>query len=289
MHLTQSPSSAGRNGLVIARAIAGSLLLLVLPSCGIPSLRKAEPPPGMPESFNGATTQDNSSQLKIEEFYHDPTLTCLIDLAVANNRELKGLNEEIQVASNEVLTRSGAYLPFVSIGALAGLDRASRFTESGAGIVSDPYLPGRFFSLTHGNFNTGINFTWQLDIYRQLRNARDAAGQRLNVHRRAAKLLRDDPGGRGRGELLPPDGPRQADREPEPDHRTPAAEPRNRQGLEGGREDHRAGRPPVPGRGRQEPEREADRQPGHRRHREPHQLPGQPLPSARRSRLRGVL
>ena len=25
---------------------------------------------------------------------------------------------------------------------------------------------------------SGINFTWQLDIYRQLRNARDAAGQR---------------------------------------------------------------------------------------------------------------
>ena len=29
-----------------------------------------------------------------------------------------------------------------------------------------------------GQFGTGVNFTWQLDIYRQLRNARDAAAQR---------------------------------------------------------------------------------------------------------------
>ncbi len=45
-------------------------------------------------------------------------------------------------------------------------------------MIDDPYLPGKFFSLAHGDFGGGINFTWQVDIYRQLRNARDAAGQR---------------------------------------------------------------------------------------------------------------
>ncbi len=166
---------------VIARAIACSIMLLVLPSCGIPPLRKAEPAPGLPESLKGATSPENSSQLTIEEFYDDPTLTCLIDLAVAGNRELKVLNEDIQIASNEVLARSGQYLPFISVGAGAGLERNSRFTLEGAGILADPYLPGKRFSLAHGNFQDGINFTWQLDIYRQLRNARDAAGQRFNV------------------------------------------------------------------------------------------------------------
>jgi len=156
-------------------------MLLVLPSCGIPPLRKAEPPPGLPETLNGATNSENSSQLTIEQFYHDPVLTGLIDLAVANNRELKALNEEVQIASNEVLARSGAYLPFITGGANAGVNRASRFTIEGAGILNDPYLPGQFFSLAHGNFGTGINLNWQLDIYRQLRNARDAAGQRYNA------------------------------------------------------------------------------------------------------------
>ncbi len=53
---------------VIARAIACSTMLLVLPSCGIPPLRHPEPGPGLPEDFNGTTSPENSSQLAIEEF-----------------------------------------------------------------------------------------------------------------------------------------------------------------------------------------------------------------------------
>ncbi len=102
----------------------------------------------------------------------------MIEKALFDNRELKVLNEEVQLAGNEVLARSGAYLPFVSIGAMAGLDRYSRFTEEGAGILDDVYLPGKHFTNPSGNFGTGLNLTWQVDIYRQLRNARDAAAQR---------------------------------------------------------------------------------------------------------------
>ena len=178
MNLSVKFSNAKHGKHGIARAIACGIMLLVLPSCGIPPLRHPEPGPGLPESFNGATSPENSSQVGIEEFYNDRMLTCLIEKALFDNRELKVLNEEVQVASNEVLARSGAYLPFVTVGAGAGLERASRFTETGAGILTDPYLPGKFFSLAHGNFLTGLNLTWQLDIYRQLRNARDAAGQR---------------------------------------------------------------------------------------------------------------
>jgi outer membrane protein, multidrug efflux system len=163
---------------VIARAIACSIMLLVLPSCGIPPLRHPQPGPGLPTDFNGATSPENSGQLAIEEFYNDRMLTCLIEKALVDNRELKALNEEVQVAGNEVLARSGAYLPFVSVGAVAGLNRYSRFTEEGAGILDDTYLPGKHFTNPSGNFGTGLNLTWQVDIYRQLRNARDAAAQR---------------------------------------------------------------------------------------------------------------
>ncbi|WP_406695626.1 TolC family protein [Singulisphaera sp. Ch08] len=179
-HLSLRISNAKQMKHVIARVIACSFMLLVLPSCGIP-LRKAESPPGLPETLNGGTSSENSSQLTIEEFYQDPALTSLICQAVASNRELKVLNEDVQIASNQILSRSGAYLPFVTAGAGAGLNRASRFTLEGAAVLNDPFLPGQFFSLAHGEFGGGINLNWQLDIYRQLRNARDAAGQRFNV------------------------------------------------------------------------------------------------------------
>ena len=69
----------------------------------------------------------------------------LIHQALVGNQELKILNEDIQIASNEVLARSGAYLPFVTAGGGAGLNKFSRFTAEGAGIRDDPYLPGQFF------------------------------------------------------------------------------------------------------------------------------------------------
>jgi multidrug efflux system outer membrane protein len=163
---------------VIARAIACSMLL-VLPAC-IPNLRRPEPAPLPPERFAGATSPENSSQVAIEEFYNDQLLIRLIDQALSpvGNRELKILNEEVQIASNEVLARSGAYLPFLSAGASTGLERFTRFTEQGAGLLADPFLPGKFFPNPFGNYLGGINLSWQLDIYRQLRNARDAAAQR---------------------------------------------------------------------------------------------------------------
>src|SRR4051794_2721889 len=89
---------------VLARAVACSLLL-ILPSCGIPYLRKADPGPGLPETFNGVASPDNSAQVGIKEFFNDPLLTCLMGQALDNNRELRILNEEIQVAGAEVLAR----------------------------------------------------------------------------------------------------------------------------------------------------------------------------------------
>src|ERR1700677_3958810 len=107
MNLSVRFSNAKPLKLVIARAIACSIMLLVLPSCGIPPLRHAEPGPGLPAD-NGPPHSDNSAQLPIEEFYNDPMLVCLIQQALVGNRELKVLNEDVQIAGSEVLARSGA-------------------------------------------------------------------------------------------------------------------------------------------------------------------------------------
>src|SRR5262245_40414812 len=163
---------------VLARAVACSIMLLVLPSCAIPPLRQAEPGPALPASFTGATSPENSAQLGIEEFFNDPMLTRLINQALVGNRELKILNEEVQIASNEVLARQGAYLPFVTFGAQVGLDKPSRFTPLGAAEEQLEYLPGKHFPDPLPNFQLGLNLFWQLDVWRELRNARDAAGQR---------------------------------------------------------------------------------------------------------------
>ena len=87
---------------VLARSIICSMLL-ILPSCCIPQLRHGEEGPALPDSFNGATSSENSSQLWIEEFFNDSTLTSLIDEALAGNRELKILDEDGKDDADEPL------------------------------------------------------------------------------------------------------------------------------------------------------------------------------------------
>jgi NodT family efflux transporter outer membrane factor (OMF) lipoprotein len=177
MNVSEKSWNAHQIKHVLVRALLCSLLL-ILPSCGIPHLRLPEPAPDMPPAYNGVTSSDNSARLGIEDFFNDPRLTILIDQALAGNRELKILDEEVQVAGADILARQGAYLPFLTGGAGAGLERASLFTPAGAAENQLTAANGQHFPDPVGNFQLGFNIFWQLDIWRQLRNARDAAQQR---------------------------------------------------------------------------------------------------------------
>jgi outer membrane protein, multidrug efflux system len=94
MNLSVRFSNAKHKKHAIAIAIV-CCMLLVPPACGIPNLRRADPGPGWPASFNGATSSENSSQVAIEELFNDPILTSLIDQALVGNQELKILAEDV--------------------------------------------------------------------------------------------------------------------------------------------------------------------------------------------------
>ena len=158
-------------------------LLLVLPSCQIPKFRQSQPGPdpasfqlnGPPSAFgptDGATNLENSAQLSINDFYNDQTLERLISQGLAGNRELKMLEEDIQIARAEVLARRGAFLPLVGLRAGAGWDRHSNFTPEGAAERQLEYRPGKHFPTTPGDFMVGFNYIVPIDLWRELRNAR---------------------------------------------------------------------------------------------------------------------
>ena len=153
-------------------------LAILLSSCGIPGLRQADSGRDLPVSFNGATSSENSSQFGIDAFFNDPILTSLIDQGLAGNQELKILAQNIEIANNETLARSGAYLPFVNIGAGAGLNKYSLNTLNGADNAENLLPNGSHFPQPLPNFLAAADLSWQIDIWRQLRNARDAAALR---------------------------------------------------------------------------------------------------------------
>ncbi len=121
----------------------------------------------------------NSAQLNWMQFFNDPMLVCLIEQALTGNQELRILNEEIQIANNEVMSRRGEYLPFVNLGLGAGVEKSSEYSTQGA-VEEQLTLPnGDDFSDPLPDFMVAANIKWEVDIWKKLRNAQKAAAMRF--------------------------------------------------------------------------------------------------------------
>lgn len=161
-----------------------AITVAALPCCNLPKLRNPNCAKPMPSSYEETTLVpipnqgDSSAQVAWYEFYADPMLVSLINQALSDNQELRILAEDIRIAQNEVQARSGAYLPFFNLGARAGLEKSSRFTREGAVEDQLQVAPGRGFPEPLPNFLIGGNVTWEIDIWKRLRNARSAAAYR---------------------------------------------------------------------------------------------------------------
>lgn len=149
---------------------------------GCEALRIPELPArkNLPTSFGAAAGGDSLGLAAISwrDYFQDPLLSALIDSALKNNQELHILTQEIAVLRNEVSARKGEYLPFVGLGAGAGWEKEGRFTRLGALEEQLEVEPGTPFPNPLGDVNAGAVASWELDIWKKLRNARQAAAMR---------------------------------------------------------------------------------------------------------------
>ena len=154
-----------------------SSFLLTIPSCNIPELCRPDKGKPLPETFNGEINWENSACVELHEFFNDPSLTNLVDQALVDNQELKILAQDIRIANNEVYARRGAYFPFISFGARAGAEKSGDFTREGA-VESNLTANGKSFPQPLPDFLVATNVSWEIDIWKKLRNARSAAALR---------------------------------------------------------------------------------------------------------------
>ncbi|QDU15941.1 Outer membrane protein OprM precursor [Gimesia maris] len=132
----------------------------------------------MPDTFNGSYDETNSAELDFAVLFDDPMLSGLIDQAMVDNQELKILAQDIDIANNEAYGWTGSYLPFLNLRAGAGIDKPGRYTRSGAVEDQLQIAPGKGFPEPLPNFLLAADISWEIDIWRKLRNSRDAASLR---------------------------------------------------------------------------------------------------------------
>lgn len=106
------------------------------------------------------------------DYFADGSLAGLIDEALANNQELNISIQEMIIANNEVMARRGDILPNVGVGASAGVEHVGEHTSQGEADQRSG-LPSALQS-----YSVGLYASWEVDIWRRLRNLRDSAIQR---------------------------------------------------------------------------------------------------------------
>lgn len=153
------------------------ICLVCLNSCKIPAITSKTENIATPASYGSGQDSTNIVNIKWKNYFKDPYLTVLIDTALKNNQELNIIMQEIEMSKNEVMARKGEYLPFLRLGAGAAGVKAGKYTWDG---ISEEDLKnnsekGRKYI---GEFLGGGMFSWELDFWKKLRNAKKAAAMR---------------------------------------------------------------------------------------------------------------
>lgn len=123
------------------------------------------------------TTSGNVAKVKWRNYFTDPNLVALIDTALKNNQELNITMQEIKIAVNEIKAKKGAYLPNLGVGLAAGADKSGKYTWDGLAEEDNKAHPGVNPKYI-GDFNLSAIFSWELDIWKKLRNEKNAAVSR---------------------------------------------------------------------------------------------------------------
>ncbi|RAK00225.1 NodT family efflux transporter outer membrane factor (OMF) lipoprotein [Larkinella arboricola] len=152
-----------------------ALITLLNSACQTPALVTRTENRTVPASYTDSQDSANTAKVRWRDFFTDPYLNDLIDLALKNNQELNITLQEIEISRNEIKARQGEYLPFVSVGGGAGIEKTPRYTRLGALEATTDIKPEREMPDPLPDFRVGAFARWEVDIWHKLRNAKKAA------------------------------------------------------------------------------------------------------------------
>lgn len=149
--------------------------LALLAGCGIPKLQEKVVDKNTPSAYINQGDTNTIAKIDWRSFFNDTVLKSYIDTALNNNQELAMVMQEIYMNQNEVLAKKGELMPFLNIGGGAGVEKVPRFTRDGAVEANIDIDEGKEFPEPLQDYNLQLNASWEVDIWRKLRNSRDAA------------------------------------------------------------------------------------------------------------------
>lgn len=151
------------------------VICVAVASCKIPALTQVNENRSTPSTYGNTGDTNNIASIQWRSFFTDKYLVDLIDTALKNNQELNITFQEIEIARNEVRIRQQPLSPVVGIRGAAGVEKVGRYTSQGAGDATTDIKPGIETPEALTDFTAAAYASWELDIWKKLRNAKKAA------------------------------------------------------------------------------------------------------------------
>ncbi|KQR92658.1 RND transporter [Chryseobacterium sp. Leaf180] len=165
---------------IYSKFLAAAAVSLALASCKAPmaTVIKDEVKENVPQNFtqeNDADANNNSGTTPWRQFFTDPNLVVLIETSLKNNQDLMITLQDIEIARSGVIAKKGKLSPEVRAGLGTGVNKPGRYTSEGAGDATTDIEPGKPIPDPLMNFGGGLTANWEIDIWKKLRNEKDAA------------------------------------------------------------------------------------------------------------------
>lgn len=129
-------------------------------------------PKGNEKRAEKPTQAESLAHKKWSALFSEPELKALIETSLTNNQELNIRMQEIIIANTEISAAKAEYAPKVDAGVGTGVEKVGRRTSQGASDEAHG-LPEPL-----ANYRFGLSASWEIDIWKRLRNATEAARSR---------------------------------------------------------------------------------------------------------------
>lgn len=166
-------------------------LVSIVLVCACKPLQYAEKStlPKVPERF----IQNSTSLIVVptwEETIKDQNLKNLIDSCLKNNPDMLIAEQRIIMLEATVNEKKGLLLPQVNLNVSPSIRRFGFYTMDGAGNATTDITPGRLVPVNLPDFYTGLQTSWEIDIWGKLRSQKKASQERFLIGSLGKELLK---------------------------------------------------------------------------------------------------
>lgn len=161
--------------LKIILSLCSALFLFFVSGCKTTKPLENNAIKTMPVSYTESKDSANAANINWKQYFTDPNLVELIDVALKNNLDLSISLQKMEASKAYVRSSKGALFPSVNANANYLGRRFGYYTMDDAGNRTTEIEPEKIIPTYLPDYYLGLQASWEIDLWGKLRNKKRAA------------------------------------------------------------------------------------------------------------------